>query len=128
MQEVGNTFTASFKGAGSAYWTAVLSVGGAYWALGTVLFVIFALVLAAYAGCHPKLRTIVPRSCLTVLVSCLFAPRLWFNISALGMLGAAFAGLGLIHKYKSFADKASVAITTLTAAVRTANAHSNWLV
>lgn len=105
MKTVSNTFGADVTGDDLPYYTAVVSVAGAYFAIGIVTFLIFALVYASYGCCRPRFRAIAKGGCCSRFVGWLVAPRLWYVAAAGAMLAGTSAALSQVSLFRTATDK-----------------------
>lgn len=125
MARAPNTFGADFYGVDKPYYIGVLSVGGAYWAIGIVSFLIFSIVYVSYGMCRPQYRQPPKGNCCARAGKCLFSPRVWYIIAALAMLGGTGAALSLVTSFKNATNDTTRAMTTFSDVIHVANTETN---
>lgn len=120
MKMVTNQFGADLLGTDLPYFTAVLSVAGAYFAIGIVSFLIFTLIYMSYACCRPKFRKLPRGGCCAKLCGCLFSARLWSLGAALIMLAGTSACLALVSGFRKATDDTVVQMQSVQSIVANA--------
>lgn len=125
MKAVSNDFGADVMGADKPYFVAVLSVAGAYFAIGILSFLIFAIVYLSYACCRPKARKVATGGCCARFGRLVFSPRLWYFVAALCMLGGTSAALGLLKTFQDGTEKTVTQFSTFRDLVHNVSEQTN---
>lgn len=125
MKQVTNVFGADLMGVDRPYFTAVLSVAGAYFAIGIISFFIFALVFVSYSCCRPKFRKLPVPGCCAKLFGCIFNARLWSLAAALAMLGGTSACLAIVSSFRTATDNSVTQIKAVSSLVGNVTAATN---
>ena len=82
------------------YGEGVLTVAGAYFAIGITAFIIFLTVYSFSCCCRAKTRRFGSRGCCAIFFSVLFSPRIWYFLASLALLGGTSAALAQVSAFK----------------------------
>jgi len=121
MKLVTNVFGPDLLHKDIEYYEGILSVSGAYFAVGIAAFFIFFFVYSFACACRSKTRRAAKGGCCSTFCGVLFGPRLWFLIAAIVMLGGTSAALSQVTAFRSSVDKAVSALDDFDSILNTAN-------
>lgn len=129
FKAVSNVFNPDFKSsAGQQYLEGVGSLAASFIALGSLLFLVFAIVYGAACCCRHRMCKPVKRgapSCLGKCCGCVFSPRLWYLGAVLCMVAAAAAGFVVLSKVQDAVNATVQGFQGFSDILDAANANVN---
>lgn len=131
MRPAPSIFTADTAN-GKAYYEGVISLAAAYFVIGGLCFLTYAIVNSLSLCCRSRATADKPRSSCGNMCRCIFNPTFWYIGAVVVMLAGTAAALAQVNSLRSTIDSVGNSLTSFTdlltsASVRVSNELTNNL-